>query len=57
MSFDNLGNTHFNEEQKTVIFEALQLAIVNLEGMSANLSPKERSKYGKVVPDAGTIDR
>ena len=48
MPFDNLGKKHFTPEQVTQLDAALQLVFQSLQAMAENLTPKERSKYGKV---------
>jgi hypothetical protein len=48
MPIDNLGATHFTEEQKQGIQEALVQIFALTESLSVNISSKERSKYGKV---------
>ena len=48
MSLNNLNNLHLTEQQVT----ALQQAIANLETalkpININLSPEDRTKYGRV---------
>ena len=55
MPFDNLGKKHFNDEQINIVNEALKVAYDNLVILSENLTPKERSKYGKVGPQKEII--
>ena len=55
MPFDNLGKKHFSEEQIDLIDNALKLAFDSLAVLSENLTPKERSKYGKVGPQKEMI--
>lgn len=48
MPFDNLGRKHFTETQLDTLQTALQTVLDQISDMSENLSPKERSRYGKV---------
>ncbi|GEC78400.1 hypothetical protein [Flavobacterium aquatile] len=48
MPIDNLGNTHFSDEQKEGIQEALAQIFALTESLAVNITAKERSKYGKV---------
>jgi len=48
MPIDNLGNSHFTSEKKADIKAALAQIFELTESLAVNLTPKERSKYGKV---------
>jgi len=48
MPIDNLGKNHFSATQKQGIKDALAQIFELTESLAVNLTPKERSKYGKV---------
>ena len=48
MPIDNLGKSHFSEQQIQDINQALAVLTTALEGMSVNLSAEEHQKYGRV---------
>jgi hypothetical protein len=48
MPIHNLGKKHFTEEQKTAINTALTHLFELTNELAINLTPKERSRYGKV---------
>ena len=50
MPSENLARNHFTESQIEALDQALALVLESLTPMTVNLTPKERSKYGKVGP-------
>lgn len=48
MPIENLVKTHFTEDQKNQINEALNQIFAVVQNHAVNLSSKERSQYGKV---------
>ena len=48
MPFDNLAKNHFTEDQKQQLLDAFHTITTILHQNNYNLTPKERSKFGKV---------
>lgn len=48
MPLDNFNKNHFTEEQITSLHESMDALLAIISGITVNLTPAERSKYGKV---------
>lgn len=48
MPIENLGKNHFSDAEKTQLNDAVNTILSLIGSKTYNLSPKERSKYGKV---------